>query len=210
MPASRQSATAPAIFDRLRPFPARLSRPASGLAALGLPGRSALAQNYDCGGLQAKIADIDRRAAHAGRGSGASAPADGAARPDDRRRAILELRSARERLLRALPRPQRPDPADAGDRRRAAGGGQRRRPRRGARRSRRAVQRLLQGPATGAGPPPARLLRAAFRHSGTFRNGAVPSRARPAKRRRRATASRRRMAGRRRYACAPAMAAISP
>ncbi|MGO9673391.1 MAG: DUF2865 domain-containing protein [Methylocella sp.] len=40
------------------------------LLALGLPGRAALAQTYDCAGLQAKIADLDRGAARPARGSG--------------------------------------------------------------------------------------------------------------------------------------------
>ena len=59
------------------PFERRLLRAALAILALGLlasslPGRLALAQTYDCAGLQAKIADIDRGGGRPARGSGPS------------------------------------------------------------------------------------------------------------------------------------------
>lgn len=59
------------------PHPWRLSRAALAVVALGLiaarlPGGGALAQSYDCAGLQAKIAEIDRGGGRQGAGSGPS------------------------------------------------------------------------------------------------------------------------------------------
>jgi hypothetical protein len=59
----------------LNPFERRLLRAALAvlalsLLALGLPGAAALAQTYDCAGIQAKIADLDRGAGRPARGSG--------------------------------------------------------------------------------------------------------------------------------------------
>lgn len=50
----------------------RLLRAASAAAALGLSGGATLAQNYDCGGLQAKIAELDRGGGRPARSSGPS------------------------------------------------------------------------------------------------------------------------------------------
>jgi hypothetical protein len=57
------------------PFERRLLRAALAVLALsllglGLPDRAALAQTYDCAGIQAKIADLDRGAGRPARGSG--------------------------------------------------------------------------------------------------------------------------------------------
>ena len=183
-------------------------------AALALAGApAALAQTYDCGGLQAKIADLDRASARPAGGSGpsrqqmaqlgqliATARGLGCDRPEI---AFGGGAGARCPGLNAQNLPA------AGDRRRLAGGGERGRSRGGPRRSRRKVQRLLQKSARRAAPP-ARLLRAAFRHSRPLRGAAARARADRRSCRRRPMKSRRRMADRRRSACAPATAAISP
>ncbi len=58
-------------FPRGRPA-GRLLRAALAVLALALPGAAALAQTYDCAGLQAKIADLDRSASRPAGGSGPS------------------------------------------------------------------------------------------------------------------------------------------
>ena len=58
-------------FPRGRPV-GRLLRAALAVLALGLPAGAALAQTYDCAGLQAKIADLDRGASRPAGGSGPS------------------------------------------------------------------------------------------------------------------------------------------
>jgi hypothetical protein len=59
----------PPLFKRGAYLFLRVSLVAFAVLALSLP-RAALAQSYDCAGLQAKIADLDRGGGRGGRGSG--------------------------------------------------------------------------------------------------------------------------------------------